>query len=77
MENQTIESDLTRQIFVTIKKLNMIGETIKWHQARERPDKVSISEWQEVHADFTQQLVAMLAEVGVNVQVPTKTLEHA
>jgi hypothetical protein len=72
-----ISPDLLLAVTHTVKTLSRISESIQWHQARTRPDTMAIEQWQEVHADLTQQLVAMLAEAGVNVQVPTKTLEHA
>jgi CheY-specific phosphatase CheX len=74
---QPTESDLMVSIVHTIKTLIRIEGSIKKHQSYNNPDKMAIEQWQEVHADLTKQLVTMLAEAGVNVQVPTKTLEHA
>lgn len=58
---------LQDEIQHTLESIGRINANLVRHEAQESPDTLAIEQYQALKTDLTKQLLALLAEMDVNV----------
>ncbi|MET7256215.1 hypothetical protein ACWKW6_29280 [Dyadobacter jiangsuensis] len=60
---------LQAEIQDTLEKIIRVNASIARHEAQEQPDELAIAQFEEIKVQFTQHLLALLAEMDIKLKV--------
>ena len=60
---------LQAEIQDTLEKIIRVNASIARHGAQEQPDELAIAQFEEIKVQFTQHLLALLAEMDIKLKV--------
>ena len=60
---------LQTEIRDTLEKIIRVNASIARHETQEQPDELAIAQFEEIKFEFTQHLLALLAEMDIKLNV--------
>jgi hypothetical protein len=64
-----IHDEIQIEIFHTLEKISRMNNAIAFHATQDEPSLVSITQYQSIKSQMTNQLLELLAKIDVKLQV--------